>query len=74
MGQGANQAVEDPIYLADCLDKHVSYEDAYQDYYYYERGCPRTKRVVQLAGVMLKLYHSQSWFISDERWSCIESA
>jgi len=61
VGQGANQAIEDSIYLADCLDKHDSYEDAYQDYY--ERRFPRTKRVVQLAGVMHKLYHSESWLM-----------
>ena len=61
VGQGANQAIEDSIYLADCLDKHDSYEDAYQDYY--ERRFPRTKRVVRMAGMMHKLYHSENWFM-----------
>jgi salicylate hydroxylase len=61
VGQGANQAIEDAIYLASCLDRHDSYEQAYQDYY--DKRFPRTKRIVQIAGIMHKLYHSESWFM-----------
>ena len=58
VGQGANQAIEDAIYLADCLERHNTYTEAYQDYY--NKRFPRTKRVVQVAGLMHKLYHSQN--------------
>jgi 2-polyprenyl-6-methoxyphenol hydroxylase-like FAD-dependent oxidoreductase len=61
VGQGANQAIEDAIYLADCLDKQNDYNAAYEDYY--KRRFPRTKRVVQMAGIMHKLYHSESWIL-----------
>jgi salicylate hydroxylase len=61
VGQGANQAIEDSIYLADCLDKQNDYNAAYEDYY--KRRFPRTKRVVQMAGIMHKLYHSESWIL-----------
>ena len=61
VGQGANQAIEDSIYLADCLNRHDNFNDACQDYY--DKRFPRTKRVVQLAGVMHKMYHSENWFV-----------
>ena len=61
VGQGANQAIEDAVYLADCLDRHDTYEEAYKDYY--DKRFPRTKRIVQMAGIMHQLYHSKSWFM-----------
>lgn len=61
VGQGANQAIEDAVYLADCLDRHDTYKEAYREYY--DKRFPRTKRIVQMAGLMHKLYHSESWFM-----------
>jgi salicylate hydroxylase len=48
VGQGANQAIEDAVYLAACLDKQNDYNAAYEDFY--RKRFPRTKRVVQMAG------------------------
>jgi salicylate hydroxylase len=59
VGQGAYQAIEDAIVLAESLEKHEDYAMAYQEYY--DRRFPRTKRIVQFAGIMHKLYHSESW-------------
>jgi salicylate hydroxylase len=61
VGQGANQAIEDAIYLADCLQRHENYSNAYQDYY--DKRFPRTKKVVEFAGFMHKLYHSENWLV-----------
>jgi salicylate hydroxylase len=61
VGQGANQAMEDAITLADCLEQQDTYTVAYQEYY--QRRFPRTKRVVQVAGLMHKLYHSEHWMM-----------
>lgn len=63
VGQGANQAIEDAITLANCLEHHKTYEEAYQEYY--GKRFPRTKRIVQIAGIMDKLYHSENWFIQQ---------
>jgi|EP00970_Alexandrium_tamarense_P010389 salicylate hydroxylase len=61
VGQGANQAIEDAIYLAVCLNRHDNYSDAFADYY--DKRFPRTKRIVQFAGIMHKLYHTDSWLV-----------
>jgi salicylate hydroxylase len=70
VGQGANQAIEDAIVLADCLSKHMScpsssstsgHVTAFQEYY--DRRFNRTKRVVNMANMMDKLYHSRNWFV-----------
>lgn len=61
VGQGANQAIEDAIYLADCLDKYDSYNESYKKYY--DKRFPRTKKIVDFAGFMHKLYHSENWFV-----------
>jgi salicylate hydroxylase len=61
VGQGANQAIEDAIVLADCLARHEDYTGAYKDFY--DRRFPRTKRIVQFSGLMHKLYHSENWFM-----------
>ena len=63
MGQGANQAIEDAIVLADCLDRHDTYTTAYEEYY--NKRFPRTKRIVQFAGMMYKMYHSENWFMKQ---------
>lgn len=61
VGQGANQAIEDSIVLADCLDRHATHKEAYQDYY--DKRFARTSRIVEMAGWMHKLYHSENWFM-----------
>ncbi|KAL7528813.1 hypothetical protein ACHAXR_002650 [Thalassiosira sp. AJA248-18] len=60
-GQGANQAIEDAIVLADCLDRNKDHISAYQEYY--DQRFPRTKRIVQFASIMHRLYHSEYWFM-----------
>ena len=72
IGQGANQAIEDAIYLADCLERHNTHTEAYQDYY--DKRFPRTKRIVQMAGWMHKMYHSESWFMHKALDVLISSA
>lgn len=69
VGQGANQAIEDAIVLADCLRQHQPYQDdigivavddlsqAFQQYY--DRRFNRTKRVVNMATALNYLYHTQ---------------
>ncbi|KAL7507099.1 hypothetical protein ACHAXN_004302 [Cyclotella atomus] len=61
VAQGANQAIEDAVYLADCLKRHDGYNEAYTDYY--DKRFPRTKKVVKFAGFMHKLYHSENWIV-----------
>jgi salicylate hydroxylase len=69
VGQGANQAIEDAIVLADCLHQHQPYQDpngvvnvqdlspAFQQYY--DRRFQRTRRVVNMATILNYLYHTQ---------------
>jgi salicylate hydroxylase len=65
VGQGANQAIEDAIVLADSLVASDNHIKAFQEYY--RKRYPRTKRVVQVAGFLDKLYHSRNplvqWFL-----------
>jgi salicylate hydroxylase len=63
VGQGANQAIEDSIVLADCLSKYTDddYTKAFEEYY--DRRFHRTKRVVNVANILDRLYHSQNWFV-----------
>lgn len=61
VGQGANQAIEDGIVLSNCLRDHASHTKAFEEYYRLRYN--RTKRVVRMAGIMDKLYHSQNFFV-----------
>jgi salicylate hydroxylase len=77
VGQGANQAIEDAIVLADCLatgynetrtaaiDTNTAsgnwYQTAFQQYY--DRRFQRTKRIVTIANVMNTLYHSRNFVL-----------
>lgn len=72
VGQGANQAIEDAIFLADCLGRHQTYTEAYKEYY--DKRFPRTKKVVQFAGFMHKLYHSENWFVRKALDFLLENA
>lgn len=78
VGQGANQAIEDAIVLADLLDQNrrdsgegVNYENAYRQYY--EKRSKRTYRIVELANFLNKFYHSRNplvqrlldWFLTN---------
>jgi len=58
VGQGANQAIEDAIVLADSLSSESDYTDAFESYY--SQRSKRTKRVVQMANIMNKLHHTQN--------------
>jgi salicylate hydroxylase len=43
VGQGANQAIEDAAVLAQCLDTHMNYPNAFSEYF--ARRSRRTKRI-----------------------------
>ena len=58
VGQGANQAIEDSIVLADCLSNEPNYNVAFESYY--QQRNKRTKRVVNMANIMNKLHHTQN--------------
>jgi len=64
-GQGANQAIEDAIVMANCLsnqfgptEPQLKIEHAFQEFY--KQRSKRTQRVVNLANFMDKLYHSEN--------------
>ena len=60
VGQGANQAMEDAIVLSDSLLEHP--EDHHSAFtQYYNRRFTRTKRIVQVASILDKLFHSQKF-------------
>lgn len=61
VGQGANQAIEDAIVLSNCLASFPSHTAAFQEYY--RLRYDRTRRIVNVATVMNKLYHSQNIFV-----------
>jgi 2-polyprenyl-6-methoxyphenol hydroxylase-like FAD-dependent oxidoreductase len=61
VGQGANQAIEDAIVLADCLwapQNERKHKIAFQDFF--QRRSRRTRRVVRMANWMDKLHHTQN--------------
>lgn len=59
VGQGANQAIEDSIVLANCLsDEPINYTDAFESYYSHRSA--RTKRIVRMASIMNTLHHTQN--------------
>lgn len=59
VGQGANQAIEDAIVLANCLEaEQHDYNEAFESYY--QQRKKRTKRVVQMANIMNKFHHTQN--------------
>lgn len=60
VGQGANQAIEDAVVLADCLGAHkhdMSCEKALLEYY--GRRYPRTKKVVDSSRYFGKFMHTE---------------
>ena len=77
IGQGANQAIEDAIVLADCLFdktnkdlvetsvKQVGFHEAFERYY--QLRFPRTKRIVDMCNFVNKLYHSDNVLV---KWLC----
>jgi salicylate hydroxylase len=59
VGQGANQAIEDAVVLAECLSSSPeNHQDAFQSYY--EQRSRRTKRIVKMASYMDKMHHAQN--------------
>lgn len=58
VGQGANQAIEDAIVLADCLSTDEDYSTAFESYY--QQRNKRTKRIVNLANILNRLHHTQN--------------
>jgi salicylate hydroxylase len=65
VGQGANQAIEDAIVLAESLSGCKDHDEAFK--LYFERRSRRTKRVVQMANWMGKLYHTQNPLLTTMR-------
>jgi salicylate hydroxylase len=66
VGQGANQAIEDAISLADCLDEYrndnfSSHTAAFNQFY--DQRFTRTKRIVTIANIMDKMYHSNNFLV-----------
>jgi salicylate hydroxylase len=59
VGQGANQAIEDAVVLATCLETHRE-DHASAFAAYTAQRVPRTKRVVTMANVMNTLYHTKN--------------
>jgi len=59
VGMGAIQAIEDSYVLAQCLKKHNAVaEPAFQEFY--QRRSARTKKFVDLATTLGKLYHVEN--------------
>jgi salicylate hydroxylase len=58
IGQGANQAIEDAIVLAQCLDRHSDYADAFSEYF--TTRSRRTQKIVRIANVMDMLHHTRN--------------
>jgi salicylate hydroxylase len=61
VGQGANQAIEDGIVLANCLSNFPTHSAAFAEYY--RLRYDRTRRVVNMGTVLNKLYHSKNFFV-----------
>jgi len=59
VGMGAIQAIEDSYVLAQCLKKHDSIvEPAFEEFY--QKRSARTKKFVDLATTLGKLYHVEN--------------
>lgn len=58
VGQGANQAIEDVIVLAECLSDTENHKDAFQSYF--EQRSRRTRRIVKMANYMDTMHHAQN--------------
>jgi 2-polyprenyl-6-methoxyphenol hydroxylase-like FAD-dependent oxidoreductase len=71
VGQGANQAIEDSIVLANCLSSETNYNAAFDSYY--QQRNKRTKRVVRIANIMNKLHHTQNPLLIKGREFLFES-
>ncbi len=61
LAQGANMALEDAWVLADCLDKDVDAETAFQTYQ--NLRAPRVKRVVSASAANARNYHLSNPFV-----------
>jgi 2-polyprenyl-6-methoxyphenol hydroxylase-like FAD-dependent oxidoreductase len=58
IGQGVNQANKDAIVLAESLSGCKDYDETFNKYV--QEWSRRTKRVLQMANWMDKLYHTQN--------------
>ena len=67
VGQGANQAMEDAVVLAECLAESGpgEHEQAFERYY--SRRFKRTKKVVDTARFLGLLMHTENWFVKMVR-------
>lgn len=61
IGQGANQAIEDAIVLAQCLDKARSGDVEVALQSYYNQRHKRTERVVNTSWYLGKFMHAEGW-------------
>lgn len=73
VGQGANQAIEDSIVLANWLPaaSNGDYQEAFESYY--SQRFRRTRRIVKMAGIMNTLHHAQNPLLVWAREKLFES-
>ena len=61
VGQGANQAIEDAVCLAECLRRYDNHIQAFGSYY--RQRFPRAKRIVNAAERLHKIYHTKNFLV-----------